>query len=260
MAQLASNRVMSVDSDDDGMAIDRRRPKDLGTARASDLRRWVGRDLKLLRISTAQTQRQMAHRSGISQSFESEIERGTCAASVEVLSTLAQAGGGRLVMRIVPGDGVSLRDSGQMDAAQLISTQCHARWHKTLEMPIGLPPDRRAADLVIEIPEETNMIEVERAWIDHQGQYRPLQLKRAALSERLGRSINLIIALLDTERSRQALAGYEQILRETAPMASRHIWAALRSGEPIGGDGILWVRPSALRARRPAAKQLLAES
>ena len=242
------------------MGIDRRRPTELGKARAGDLRRWVGRDLKLLRVASAQTQRQMALRSGISQSFESEIERGTRAASVEVLSTLAEAGGGRLVMRIVTGDGVSLRDSGQLDVVQLIAAQCHPRWHKTIEMPIGLPPDRRAADLVVEIPAETNMLEVERAWVDHQGQLRPLQLKRAALSERLGRPVNLIIALLETERTRVALAGYEAIVRETAPMTSRHIWAALRSGEPVGGDGILWVRPSALRARGLAPEQLPAQS
>jgi hypothetical protein len=26
------------------------------------------------------------------------------------------------------------------------------------------------------------------------------------------------------------------------PLSSRQIWAAIRSGEPIGGDGLLWVR------------------
>lgn len=233
-----------------GVGLNRRRPSEIGTLRAADIRRWVGRDLRILRVTTAQSQRRMASRCGISQSFESQVERGTGNASLEVLAALAEAGGGKLVVRIVPGDGVSLRDSGQLEIVQLISTECHDRWRRTVEMPVGEAPDRRAADLVVQVPEEVNLIEVERAWVDHQAQYRNLQLKRTALSQQLGRPVNLIIALVDTERSRRALTGFETIIRETLPVPSRRVWASLRSGTPIGGDGILWVRPADLRSGR----------
>jgi len=97
------------------------------------------------------------------------------------------------------------------------------------------------------------MIEVERSWIDHQGQYRSLQLKRTALAERLGRAVNLIICLVDTEQSRRTMAGFDHVVRETLPVPSRRIWSCLRTGTPIGGDGILWIRPGELRGRdRPA--------
>jgi hypothetical protein len=153
---------------------------------------------------------------------------------------------------VIPGDGVSLRDSGQLEIVQSIIAECHPRWDHTIEVPIGTPPDLRAADLVSQLAEEVDMIEVERAWFDHQGQYRPLQLKREALAERLGRPVNLIIALVDTERTRRALSGLDHILDQTLPVPSRRIWASLRSGTPIGGDGILWVRPGDLHRKRQA--------
>ncbi|HJP70736.1 MAG TPA: helix-turn-helix transcriptional regulator [Candidatus Limnocylindria bacterium] len=232
------------------MSLDRARPHELGRKHAANLRRWVGNDIKLLRLSSGQTQRQISARAGIAQSFESAIERGIQPASMEVLASLAAAGGGRLVVRVSPGDGISLRDSGQLEVVQLIAGECHRRWRKTVERAVGRPPDRRAADLVVEIAEEVDMIEVERAWVDHQAQYRPLQLKRQALAEELGRRVNLIIGLLDTDRSRSAMAGYEAVIRDTLPVSSRRIWSSLRSGEPIGGDGILWIRPSLIRSRR----------
>lgn len=234
------------------MRLDRRRPRELGAKRASDLRRWIGRDLKILRVSSGQTQRATGSRCGVSQAYESEIERGTGKASLETLATIAEAVGGRLVVRVIPGDGVSLRDSGQLEIVQSIIAECHPRWDHTIEVPIGTPPDLRAADLVSQLAEEVDMIEVERAWFDHQGQYRPLQLKREALAERLGRPVNLIIALVDTERTRRALSGLDHILDQTLPVPSRRIWASLRSGTPIGGDGILWVRPGDLHRKRQA--------
>lgn len=206
-------------------------------------------------MSSGQTQRAIGSRSGVSQAFESEIERGTGKASLETLATIAEAVGGRLVVRVIPGNGVSLRDSGQISIVQAIMAECHRRWEHTIEMPIGTPPDLRAADLVSQTPEEVDMIEVERGWFDHQAQYRPLQLKREALAERLGRPVNLIIALVDSERTRRALSGMNRILDETLPVPSRRIWASLRSGTPIGGDGILWIRPGELQLRQQKAGQ-----
>lgn len=232
------------------MGMDRRRPKELGAKRASDLRRWIGRDLRILRVSAGQTQRGIGSRSGVSQAYESEIERGVAKASLETLATMAEAVGGRLVVRVVPGDGVSLRDSGQLRIVQSIMAECHPRWEHTVEMPIGSPPDLRAADLVSRTSDEVNMIEVERGWIDHQAQYRSLQLKREALAERLGRPVNLIIALVDSERTRRALGGLDHIIAETLPIPSRRVWASLRSGTAIGGDGILWIRLGNLRDAR----------
>lgn len=237
------------------MGMDRRRPRELGSRRASDLRRWIGRDLRILRVSSGQTQRAIGSPSGVSQAYESEIERGTGKASLETLATIAETVGGRLIVRIIPGDGVPLRDSGQLAIVQSIVAECHQRWKHTIEMPIGSPPDLRAADLVTQLPDEVDMIEVERGWIDHQAQYRQLQLKREALAERLGRPVNLIIALVDAERTRRAMGGLDHIVEQTLPVPSRRIWASLRSGAPIGGDGILWIRPGELKGKQQQSRR-----
>lgn len=232
----------------------RMRPADAGTRRAADLRRWTGRDLQILRVASGQSQRRLAERCGISQTFASEIERGIAKASLETLAIFAEATGGRLMVRVAPGDGVPLRDSGQLEIVQLIMEECHRRFRCTSEVPVGNPPDRRAVDLVLELDGEVTMIEVERWWIDHQAQDRQLQLKRTALAERLGRKVNLVISLVDTERTRRAISGVQHLIQETHPVSSRRIWSSLRSGQPIEGDGILWIRPSELRARRRAAR------
>jgi transcriptional regulator with XRE-family HTH domain len=230
-----------------GMAIDRRRPVDLGASRASELRRWVGRDLRVMRVAGGSPQRRVAMRSGISQPFLSLVERGGGGASVEVLSTLAEAVGGRLSMKIIPGDGISLRDSGQLELVQLIAGLCHPRWQQSIERPIAEPPDRRAADLVLELPEEVNMVEIERWWVDHQAQLRGLQLKRAALSERLGRPVNLVVCVLDTRRNRSVLHGFDRALEQSFRVGARAVWRAMQAGTPIGGDAFVWIRPHALR-------------
>jgi transcriptional regulator with XRE-family HTH domain len=229
------------------MAIDRRRPVEVGALRARELRRWVGRDLRIMRVTGGSPQRRVAMRSGISQPFLSLVERGGGGASVEVLSVLAEAVGGRLSMKIVPGDGVSLRDSGQLEIVQLIAGLCHPRWQHSIERPVGEPPDRRAADLVLELPEEVDMVEVERWWVDSQAQLRGLELKRSALSERLGRRVNLVVCVLDTRRNRTALHGFERMVEQSFPVRARTVWSALQAGTPIGGDSFVWIRPHALR-------------
>lgn len=230
-----------------GMAIDRRRPVDVGALRATELRRWVGRDLRIMRVTGGSPQRRVAARSGISQPFLSVVERGGGGASIEVLSTLAEAVGGRLSMKVIPGDGVSLRDSGQLEIVQLIARLRHPRWRHAIEQPVADPPDRRAADLVLELATEVNMIEVERWWVDHQAQLRALQLKRDALSHRMGRRANLVICVLDTRRNRAALHRFEASVQESFPIRARAVWHALQSGQPIGGDAFVWIRPYALR-------------
>lgn len=229
------------------MAIDRRRPVDVGTLRARELRRWVGRDLRIMRVTGGSPQRRVAARSGISQPFLSVVERGGGGASLEVLSTLAEAVGGRLSIRVIPGDGVSLRDSGQLHIVQLIARQCHPRWRHEIERPVADPPDRRAADLVLELAEEVNVVEVERWWVDHQAQLRALQLKRDALSHRMGRRVNLVVCVLDTRRNRASLNAFEASVQQSFPVRARAVWHALQSGVPIGGDAFVWIRPHALR-------------
>jgi hypothetical protein len=91
-------------------------------------------------------------------------------------------------------------------------------------------------------------VEVERALLDLQAQLRAAQLKRVAMAERTGRSVRLVIAVLDTRRNRAIMVTHRTLLAGALPIPSKMVWACLRSGLPVGGDGILWVRvPSGAR-------------
>jgi len=50
--------------------------------------------------------------------------------------------------------------------------------------------------------------------------------------------------------SRQRLAPFAQLIAQTMPATTREIWRAIRTGEPLHGDGILFVRAP----RRPPAR------
>ena len=201
-----------------------------------------GNEVRIARVSAGLTQRDLAGRAGLTQAFVSQIERGLALPGIDSMVRVARVLGMVLSLRLFPGDGLKLRDSGQLDVADTIRSQTHASVRIRLEEPIAYGNDRRAADMVLETPIELVMLEIERGLADFQAQYRAAQLKRATLSERLGRTVRLVIAVPDTRRNRELLRQHEELIKTALPVSSRQIWAAIRSGEPIGGDGLLWVR------------------
>lgn len=206
------------------------------------------RDLVAARAVAGLSQGQVARRAGVSQALVSQVERGRTVPGLSVMYRLAAATGHDLSLRLFPADGVRLRDSGQLRVAEEIRAIAHPGWQLRLEVPVAALPDRRAADIVLTGPSESVEIEIERGLLDLQAQLRSGQLKRTALAERIGRDVRLVIALPDTRRNRAAVEQHRRLLDTALPVASRSIWVSLRSGEPIGGDGLLWVR---IRARTP---------
>lgn len=200
----------------------------------------LGRELRL--AAAGMPQREFARRAGISQAHLSRILRGLARPNLELIVRLAHAAGHRFWFKLMPGGGIRLRDSGQLEIADIIRIAANPAWRFRMEVPVGPSMDLRAADVVMDLDAEANLIEIERGLFDFQAQYRACQLKRASLGEMLGRKVNLIVAVPDTERARNILAPHAQLITSALPVQSRSIWAAIRSGEPIGGDGLLWVR------------------
>lgn len=201
-----------------------------------------GNEMRIARVGAGLSQRDLAARAGLTQAFVSQVERGHAVPSLDSMVRLSIALGLSLSLRLFPGDGLRLRDSGQLDVALAIRNEVHSSCRVRLEEPIAFGDDRRAADMILETPIELIMLEIERGLIDFQAQYRAVQLKRATLAARLGRAVRLVIAVPDTHRNRKLLRQHQELIRTALPMSSRQIWAAIRSGEPIGGDGLLWVR------------------
>lgn len=215
-------------------------------ARHDEVAARFARELLAARAVAGLTQRELARRAGVSQPFISYLERGRKLPSLKAMHRLASAAGHDLSFRLFPADGVRLRDSGQLRLADLIRRELDAAWRVQLEVPVASPPDRRAADMVLQTPGEVVQLEIERALLDFQAQLRVAQLKRAALADRLSRPVRLVISLPDTTRNRTVVDDHRLIVESALPIPSRRIWSSLRSGGPLGGDGLLWVRWSAL--------------
>ena len=192
-------------------------------------------------MSAGLTQAQLARRAAISQAQVTRAERGRIDISLDARCRLAAACGHELGWRLYPVATVRLRDSGQMALAQLITRAAHPNWRARLEVPIAAG-DARAADLVLTSGHGIIHIEIERALVDFQAQLRSAQLKRETLAAHHARPMRLVIAVPDTRATRARLAPFAPLLAQTMPASSRAIWQAIRSGDTLQQDGILFVR------------------
>lgn len=187
------------------------------------------------------TQAQLGRRAGISQAQVTRAERGRLDISLEARCRLAAACGHELGWRLYPVATVRLRDSGQMALAQVITAAAHSSWLARLEVPIATG-DARAADLLLTSASGLIHVEIERALVDFQAQLRSAQLKREALAAREATPMRLVIAVPDTRATRTRLAPFRQLVGTVLPASSREIWHAIRTGEALADDGILFVR------------------
>jgi transcriptional regulator with XRE-family HTH domain len=229
------------------------RAVDIGRERARYLAVRFGRELRIARVSAGLTQEQLASRARVSQAFVSLVERGLRRPRWDVACRLAAGCGYELSVRLHPADGLRLRDSGQMELAEVVADATHPAWRLRLEDPIG-DGSRRAVDIAMDHAEEIAVVELERGLADFQAQYRAAALKREAVATASDRPVRLIIGVPDTEATRRILAQHADLIRRVLPVTSRSIWHALRNGIPIGGDGILFVPTRASRRHRTPAE------
>jgi transcriptional regulator with XRE-family HTH domain len=187
------------------------------------------------------TQTELARLAGVSQQEASKAERGASDLSLDARCRLAAGCGHELGWRLYPVATVRLRDSGQLALAQVIASEAHQGWQARLEVPVA-PGDARAADMVLDGGDELVQIEIERSLVDFQAQLRAGQLKREVLAEHTRRTVRLILAVPDSRTSRARLAPFADLISRALPTTSARAWRAIRSGEPLAGDGILYVR------------------
>jgi hypothetical protein len=169
------------------------------------------------------------------------IERGDPGVQLDTLTAVCAALGLDVVVSAYPGATPRLRDAGQLTAAQHLCTVAHSSWRAGLEVPAG--DHGRAADLVLTGADEIVHVEIERSIVDFQAQYRAAALKREFLAARDSRPVRLVMVVEDTRRNRAALAPHWGLIQTVLPAGSRRVLASLRSGRPLGQDGLLWYRP-----------------
>jgi hypothetical protein len=220
----------------DGMPRRRSRHPD-GSHQATRQARQLGEELRLGRIGLGLSR---PRRSGVSASTISRIEDGDRAARVDTLVAIGAAVGMNVVLKAYPGATPRLRDTGQLTIAQQLCSIAHATWRPRLEVAAG--DYGRCADLVLYGADEIIHIEIERVAADLQAQYRLATSKRSFLASADVRPVRLVLAVEDSVRNRSALQPHDSLLRSQLPAGSRHILRAIRTGTPLGADGLLWIR------------------
>ena len=221
----------------------RTRPIDLADASAHRIVRRLGTDARTARLSSGWTQRAVAGRSRVSQASVSRLEAGDARLSVMILSRIASALGMDLSARVYPGAGIGLRDSGQLVLAEVVRAQAHRSCRLGFEVPIR-EDSRQAADLVLSGASGGVHIELESRLVDFQAQLRNGELKRDGLQRRYGARFAFVLALRDTVPNRAAVRAHAAVVRAALPALPAQVWRAIRTGEPLHADGLLWLRPA----------------
>jgi transcriptional regulator with XRE-family HTH domain len=219
------------------------------TARSADQARKVGESVQLRRAAAGLTRTQAAARAGIARSTFERIEAGEPGVALDTLVAACDPVGLDLVCQTYPGRSLSLRDKGQMGVAQLLADMASSRWRVTLEEPSG--DHGEATDMVFWGPDEIVAVEIERLVVSYESQRRRASVKRDWLAARHHRPVRLVMVIEDTARNRAAMSPWERVLTSTMPLGSRAVFSSIRTGAPLGNDGLCWIRPPARHARLP---------
>jgi transcriptional regulator with XRE-family HTH domain len=211
-----------------------------GELRARRQAERIGSEIRLARSDLALTRAAAARRAGVAPDTARRVEAGDPSVTLETLCSVAGGVGLDIVVRAYPARPPGLRDSGQLRLAEQVCDVARARREATLEMPAG--EHGEAVDLALFGPQEVIAVEIERLVLDFQAQYRRAARKRDNLTTRHSRPVRLVLVIEDTRRNRAAVADHAAFLRQLLPAGSREILGALRSGRPLGRDGLLWLR------------------
>jgi transcriptional regulator with XRE-family HTH domain len=139
----------------------------------------------------------------------------------------------RLHARFYPAGG-GLRDAAQIDLLRRLRARIGDRWSWQLEAPLNIAADLRAFDALLSNGETTVAVEAITRLRDAQA-----QLRAAALKQRDGGVLRLVLLIRATEHNRGALASAADVVATTFPLGTRATLAALSEGSDPGDNGIV---------------------
>lgn len=200
----------------------------------------LGAEVRTARASHGLSVLSAARLAGVSWQTFARVESGDPNVSILSACAVAEAAGIDVVLRAYPGKAPSLRDSGQLGLAEQLRSMADAAWKPTFELPVGA--HGTAIDVAFFSVSEILASEIERALEDWQGQFRRADEKRSILAALHQRPVRLVVVVEDTPRNRRILAPHLAVVRQMLLAGSREILKSIRSGEPLGRDGLLWLR------------------
>lgn len=213
----------------------------LGHRRARNQADRIGKETSMARARLCLSLRDVGRRAGVSPESVRRVEGGDPSVQLDTICAVAEAVDIDVVVTGYPAAALSLRDAGQLTIARIVCSRAHPSWRAQLEVPAG--DHGEAIDLVFFGPEEIIAAEVDRRLLDFQETHRRNVRKRDYLAARHQRPIRSVLITEDTRRNRRVIEPHLELLRQVLPAGSREILKAIRSGDALGRDGLLWVRP-----------------
>lgn len=201
---------------------------------AAQIIREIGRELRISRVSAGLTQREVAAKLGVHQVTVSRIEGGRGGGHrVPQLVRHAAIVGLRPWVRLYPAVARPL-DGPQLALIGRLRARLAPGWRVTLEVPMPIAGDLRAADAMLTLGECRIVVEAITRLADVQAQLRAARLKVRDLG-----ATRLVLLVAATHANRRMLAGEGQLLATTLPAGTKTVMRALAEGRDPGSDGLV---------------------
>ena len=200
----------------------------------------IGQEVTLARTNQALTIHAAARLAGVAPATQQRVEAGDPAVGIATVCRVAAPLGLKVWGKAFPAGTPTLRDTGQLVIADYLRTATSPRLRVVLEHGLG---NGRAIDAVFMGTDEIIAAEIERLLADLQAQYRAADAKRTELAALHQRPVRLVLAVADTRHNRAVVRDHAALIGSMLPAGSRETMRAIRSAEPLGRDGLLWVRP-----------------
>lgn len=201
------------------------RRADRGARHARQIDRKLGLELRNLRRLAGLSQRSVAHELGVHHAVVSRIETGAATtATMEMYARLFAVVGGRLSVTVHP-DGQPLRDAAHLRLIDRLCGLLPATIRVRREVPLGIPKDLRAWDVLLMLADDRAAVEAETMLDDLQALDRKIALKQ----QDSGMAV-VILLIAGTDRNRRILRAHREALRDRFPLDTREALAHLRAG------------------------------
>ncbi len=196
----------------------------------------IGRELRVARIVAGMTQGQVALNLGTSISHVSRVENGLLSAfGLAALTQHAAVVGLKPWIRLYPSVARPL-DKAQLTVFERLRPRIGPAWKVTLEAPMPIPGDLRAADALLAAGGCRVMVEIITRLADFQAQLRTAHRKQRDLG-----ADRLVFVIAATKTNRRALADAGAVVREGFPLSTKATLRALSAGVDPGADGLVLI-------------------
>ena len=216
----------------------------------------LGEQIRLLRIESGITLRDLSRACGLDPGHVSRIERGLAQPSIDALVAIGACLGAELGVRYFAGSGPRLRDRFQAPIVEALLRTMHPRWIRFPELAV--PKARGFVDVAFGLPTGSAGVECEvhseiRAVDDLLRRQREKALAVADLGV-VGSEVSRLLVLRSTKQNRDTVRLHEATFAAAYPGRADHALAALRGdAAPWPGPTLLWAGLAGGRAEILAA-------